>query len=99
MISNKTDPISFRLNNACGIEIFPIDKFCRLLSRNRLLRRLLADAKTGSGFLESPVWGDSRFLQPPMKEEIRASLEDDFSPAGGKSPFGWRVGGCRFVKE
>lgn len=59
---------------------------------------LLKSEENAGGFIESPVWTDSRFLNTSAKKDISASIESD--GAGDRDNYlGRTIGAFRIVKE
>ncbi|MGI9055640.1 MAG: hypothetical protein ACR2F2_07535 [Pyrinomonadaceae bacterium] len=62
------------------------------------VEKLLADYESAEGFIESPVWTDSNFLDPAAKREIAASLEEN-SKFDEENLIGQRIGVFELKKE
>jgi serine/threonine protein kinase len=63
------------------------------------VEKLLAGADAAAGFIESPVWTDSRFLNTSAKKEISSSLALKLNGADVDSYLGSRIGAYRLTSE
>jgi eukaryotic-like serine/threonine-protein kinase len=63
------------------------------------VKKLLASADSASGFIESPVWTDSQFLNTSAKKELSNSLDDHLERANNDSYLGSRIGAYRLTSE
>ncbi len=63
------------------------------------VEKLLADYESAEGFIESPVWTDSRFLNSSAKKVISDSLDDGIHQTQTDFLTGKKIGVYRLTKE
>src|SRR5687768_2622422 len=68
-------------------------------SLRREVEKLLMSADSASGFIESPVWTDSSFLNTTAKKEISNSLDDQIGNGAADGYLGRQIGAYKLTKE
>src|SRR5256885_9124789 len=63
------------------------------------VEKLMADYDSADGFIESPVWTDSNFLNSSAKKIISESIEEESGELDKDDFTGRQIGAYRLVKE